>query len=295
MMDQTFDRRVQALRAWTRGDQRAVHKPLLVLYAIGYARRSAERLIPFRQINTELASLLKEFGPPRRSTHTEYPFWRLQNDGIWEVTRAESLLQRASNNDPLKSELLSNDIRGGFLPDFFAQLRRSAKTQSRIAQGLLRAHFPNTMHADILAAVGLLDGPSAFNADTRSQEFRKEILRVYNYRCCVCGYDLRLGGHSIGLEAAHIKWFQAGGPDVVENGLSLCILHHKLFDLGAFTIDPDQSIILCSQELSDSSRSDWMLAFHRLKLAAPQHCDYAPKSEYLAWHRAQVFRSPERR
>jgi hypothetical protein len=35
------------------------------------------------------------------------------------------------------------------------------------------------------------------------------------YRCCVCGHDLRMGGHAIGFEAAHIKWFQARGPDVV--------------------------------------------------------------------------------
>ena len=41
------------------------------------------------------------------------------------------------------------------------------------------------------------------------------MLLAYEYRCCVCGHDLRMGGHAIGLEAAHIKWFQARGPDVV--------------------------------------------------------------------------------
>jgi putative restriction endonuclease len=53
-----FDR----LNIWKQGDQRAPHKPLLVLYA-----------------------LLHEFGPPRKSDHTAEPFWRLKNDGVWVV------------------------------------------------------------------------------------------------------------------------------------------------------------------------------------------------------------------
>ena len=286
--------RFQVLRAWSRGGQRAVHKPLLVLYAIGLASRSRERMIPYRQINHDLGALLKEFGPSRRTIHTEYPFWRLQHDGIWEVEHAATLRRRASNSDPIKLELLTHDIHGGFITDIFALLRRNAFARERIVRNLLSAHFPATLHADILAAVGL--SPTFENSVTeaRSQDFRKHVLRVYNYRCCVCGYDLRLGTQFIGLEAAHIKWFQAGGPDEVQNGLALCILHHKLFDLGAFTIDPVRGVVICSEELSDSSRSDWILAFHGQALAPPLHSDYAPNIDYFKWHGTQVFRTPGR-
>ncbi len=38
------------------------------------------------------------------------------------------------------------------------------------------------------------------------------------------------------IEAAHIKWHQAGGPDIEQNGIALCSMHHKLFDRGVFTI-----------------------------------------------------------
>ena len=44
--------------------------------------------IPFKEADGELTALLKEFGPPRRSFHPEYPFWRLQNDGVWVVHSA---------------------------------------------------------------------------------------------------------------------------------------------------------------------------------------------------------------
>ena len=74
-----FDR----LAVWSRGEQRAPHKPLLVLYAIGRWVRGDQGGITFGEVDRDLTDLLKEFGPPRRSYHPEYPFWRLQNDGVW--------------------------------------------------------------------------------------------------------------------------------------------------------------------------------------------------------------------
>ena len=44
---------------------------------------------------------------------------------------------------------------------------------------------------------------------------------AYGDRCAVCG-----------VEAAHVMWLQAGGPDDVRNGLVLCALHHAAFDRG---------------------------------------------------------------
>ncbi|MEX1080452.1 MAG: HNH endonuclease, partial [Halofilum sp. (in: g-proteobacteria)] len=76
---------------------------------------------------------------------------------------------------------------------------------------------------------------------------------AYEWRCCLCGYDIRLDTTVIGLEAAHIMWFQAGGPDVESNGLALCVLHHKIFDLGAFTIAPDKLEVQFSRHMMGSS------------------------------------------
>jgi putative restriction endonuclease len=39
------------------------------------------------------------------------------------------------------------------------------------------------------------------------------VLTAYEFRCAVCGFDVRLGAASIALDAAHIRWRQAGGPD----------------------------------------------------------------------------------
>jgi predicted restriction endonuclease len=95
-----FDR----LNVWSRGDQRAPHKPLLVLYALGRWHRGDTAAVPFREVERDLTPLLKEFGPPRRSQHAEYPFWRLQRDGVWTVHAAGPLTARQGNTDPRKSE-----------------------------------------------------------------------------------------------------------------------------------------------------------------------------------------------
>ena len=70
------------------------------------------------------------------------------------------------------------------------------------------------------------------------------VLRAHEYRCAGCAYDGQVGKISVGIEAAHVKWFSHGGPDVIENGLSLCSLHHKAFDLGAIAISDDHKVLV---------------------------------------------------
>ena len=109
-------------------------------------------------------------------------------------------------------------------------------------------------------------------------------------RSCSCGC-----GYAIGLEAAHIKWFQARGPDVVQDGLALCSLHHKIFDLGAFTVLPGNHQIVFSRHLmgGDDTKAK-LLAHHGAGLIQPQGRECLPHAEFLAWHRAEVFKEPAR-
>ena len=104
-----------------------------------------------------------------------------------------------------------------------------------------------------------------------------------------------MGGHAIGLEAAHIKWFQARGPDVVQMGLALCSLHHKIFDLGAFTVLPENHQIVFSRHLvgGDDTKAK-LLAHHGAGLIQPQGRECLPNPKFLAWHRAEVFKEPAR-
>src|SRR5690606_37485633 len=129
----------------------------------------------------------------------------------------------------------------------------------------------------------------------RDASFRQRVLMAYEYRCCVCSHDLRLAGEVVGLDAAHIKWFQAGGPDVEPNGLALCSLHHKLFDLGVFTVLPAGYTMAVSQQMtgSDDAKAR-MLAYHGAALIVPQSKTCFPAADFLEWHKKQVFKEPAR-
>lgn len=87
---------------------------------------------------------------------------------------------------------------------------------------------------------------------------------------------------------------QAGGPDVEPNGLSLCTLHHKAFDLGVYSLNPKNRQLIISQELVGGAKVSRMLDYHGKVIASPQSKTYLPKSDYLKWHNEHIFKHPAR-
>lgn len=79
----------------------------------------------------------------------------------------------------------------------------------------------------------------------RDTKLSREIKKLYNYTCQVCGIRIALNG--IGYaEAAHIKPLGKphNGTDVLANLLCLCPNHHVMFDKGHFRIDSNLSLIV---------------------------------------------------
>ena len=143
---------------------------------------------------------------------------------------------------------------------------------------------------DVLVQAGAVGGPSA----GRDPQFRRRVLTAYEWRCAVCGFDVRLGSVPIGLDAAHVRWHQHGGPAHETNGLTLCVLHHKTFDLGAFTIDAG-GVLLVSDRANGSAGFDEALMRHHGKgVRPPQRQEWRPAAGHLAWHRREVFKGDAR-
>jgi putative restriction endonuclease len=284
--------RFEDLTVWKRGEQRAPHKPLLVLYALGRLLQG-DRWLLFSDIENDIKNLLIEFGPPRKSHHPEYPFWHLQSDNVWVVPEANELEMRQSASNPPKTELWKKEARGGFTKEVCQAFQTSPAFRHDVVHLLLSSHFPSSLHEDITAAVGLKldETPST----QRDPDFRNRVLQAYGYQCAVCGFDLRVGmsGAPIGIQAAHIKWKQAQGPDEISNGIALCALHHKLLDKGALHVTEDLRLFVSEAVHGSAPHLSRLRNRHGERIHPPQRKTYYPDGDVVTWHVNEVFRGPE--
>lgn len=277
--------RINNLSIWKKGDQRAPHKPLLILFALGQLQADKPRFISYEITREKLTELLREFGPLRKSYHPEEPFVRLRRDGIW-------LLDKEANpKSPSNRQLLTDEVAGGFTQEVYQLLKNDPRLVQEIAHIILDSHFPETIHQDILDAVGL--DFTVYTKKKRDPKFREKILRAYGYSCAVCGFNVRIAHTLVGVEAAHIKWHQAGGPDIEENGIALCSLHHKLFDRGVFTFTPERRMVVSQDAHGSMGFEEWLLRFNGLAVREPIQSYYYPDSSFLHWHVREVFKGPQ--
>lgn len=281
-----------ALRQYQGDGRRAPHKPLLVLLALGQIANTGSSVLPWSIVQQRLGALLEEFGTSttRGPTSAAYPFTRLRSDGVWQLSREVP-------NDSLGS-LNAEPIEGHFTTEIEHELLRSPQALRGIARTLVEGQFPLTVAPDVLAAVGLdpelvFGSPTVLAAATQGRQrdasWRRQIVAAWDRCCAFCGFDGALHGAPVGIEAAHVRWFNFGGPDSLDNGLALCSLHHKLLDRGAIGLQ-DPATIFVSDAFSavgDAGRDVYALHGRELR---PRPGTLLPAVEHIQWHRQEVFK-----
>lgn len=121
----------------------------------------------------------------------------------------------------------------------------------------------------------------------RDRQFRKRVLDVYECRCAFTGMKLINGGGRAEAQAAHIMSVEAGGPDVVNNGIALSGTVHWMFDRGLISLS-DAGDILVSRKVNDVESVDRLV--HRDRRARlPASAAVRPHARYLEWHRRERF------
>lgn len=116
--------------------------------------------------------------------------------------------------------------------------------------------------------------------------FRKAVISSYHNQCAVCSLK-----HSELLIASHIvpwskKLESRADPS---NGISLCSLHDKAFDLGFVGVSTDYKILVSSKLKDNKVRvyEDMFVRFNSQKIQMPFR--FSPNEEYLDWHHKNVF------
>ena len=78
------------------------------------------------------------------------------------------------------------------------------------------------------------------------------------------------------------------------NGLTLCVMHHKLFDRGAFTLSKQWKILVSDDAYGSVGFQEWLMRFHGKKINFPQSQSYYPKTDFIGWHVREVFQGAYR-
>jgi len=102
----------------------------------------------------------------------------------------------------------------------------------------------------------------------RDTALSRRLKRLYDFKCQVCGLRLE-GPGSLYAEAAHVRPLGRphDGPDAYDNLICLCPNHHYLFDVGAFGIQDDLTLI-------------------RLEGRLHMHSEHILDLDHLQYHRA---------
>ncbi|MBB1465933.1 HNH endonuclease [Vibrio sp. SG41-7] len=281
--------KIDAISTWRWGEQRAPHKPLMLLYALSQYKRGHERLFQFEnEVDKQVKELLVQYGPARKSHRAEYPFWRLANEpeSFWEILNGEQCAL-SSQGDPRKSDLNKYNVMAGFDATSYQNLISNPILIEKIASKLIQDNFPDTLQEELFVRFG-------FEVDSstkqRDPNFRKNVLRAYNYRCAVCGFDLALDTVPVGIEAAHIKWKQYSGPCEVSNGVALCSIHHKALDKGVITFSSELKVQVSPATRGGSMVERLIWEFANKSIDLPRDVSAYPSDKVLEWHLKEVFK-----
>jgi putative restriction endonuclease len=156
MQAATWETLIADMRVWSRGSERAVHTPLLVLMILGRAQRGGPaNVFRFRDLDEPLREALRAFGPPRKSCRSELPFWRLKDDGFWMVHDEARLASLMKGAEPSRRLLLAEDAAAEVPVALWEQLAEDPGRVARLVQKVLEMHWPAEVRGKVAAEVVL--------------------------------------------------------------------------------------------------------------------------------------------
>ena len=294
-------RRVQSIRRFTKGNNRAPYKPLLLLWLIGKLAERPDQpeqstRFLFSDVEDELTELMEKHRMGNTPVRVQYPFVYLASDSDLWIVEDSNHNNVASLDQSVKTStrfLRDSKVSGG-PPRAFEEALQNEEVRSRVVNALLHMEFPDTRHEEMLADVNLRERVTVQRA-RRDPYFAIVVLKAYEYRCSFCGFRAKLGDAAVGIDAAHVQMATRGGPDSVSNGLALCALHHRLFDRGALGLDQEYRILVSQHLTIDEGEAPVpILRLVGSRMRSPLDEFAPPGRSHLTWHRENLFAEPAR-
>ncbi|PHR62670.1 MAG: hypothetical protein COA47_02890 [Robiginitomaculum sp.] len=116
----------------------------------------------------------------------------------------------------------------------------------------------------------------------RDPRFKKSVLGAYEKRCCICDRQLGI------VQAAHIiPHSEKSCPNSVQNGLALCIEHHRLYDDALLLPAPNRKLFFNTEraeylcQTGQGRGLDEIKELSRRGYSIPAEARFQPLDEYL--------------
>jgi 5-methylcytosine-specific restriction protein A len=138
----TFQRRVGDVRPARRATGPALHRPVLLLWAIGQAVSGVPRMQSWSTIRDAVAPLMAKYGQVEDAADgVRYPFWALVRDELWIVERKQELSLTSRERRPTLESLNTVDPLGGLREDDYTLIRSHPEAAAAAAASLLLRYF----------------------------------------------------------------------------------------------------------------------------------------------------------
>ncbi len=294
----------------------APHKPILLISLIQAFQQKIflDERIP---IVPELVGLFKSnwkllvdtnhqclFALPFYHMHTE-PFWQL-------VPNAGCELWVQSKNSMRSFSNLTTAVRYALIDNELAILFQNKQNSQILIDFLLETYFQDKKQSyysgtdnyliDIENQIvnepqedykkRLLQIQKTLNNEefqeeifVRSNVFKKEVPKIYNFTCCISGLRVDSISNVSMIDACHIIPFSESYNDTITNGIALCPNLHRAFDRGLISISDNYKVLMNTgfSEINETSYS--LKQFEGKELLLPSNTRYRPSQESLRHHR----------
>ncbi|MFC9180173.1 HNH endonuclease [Streptomyces globisporus] len=151
----TFHSRVGDVRPARRATGPALHRPVLLLWAIGQALAGAPRMQSWAATRDGVGPLLMKYGQVEDAVDgARYPFWALVRDELWTIEQGQDLNLTSRGRRPTLESLNEVNPLGGLREDDYNLLRSHPDAAASAAAGLILRYF-HPLPAGLLADFGL--------------------------------------------------------------------------------------------------------------------------------------------
>jgi len=141
------------------GDGYTPHKPILILLLLERILKGHANSFLFRELDQDLKKWLEKYGSNNSSNTRNEPFWRLKNDGIWDIAAPIEFTSQSSTPSP--SQLIESNVSAQLKDDLYQGIRNNPELIAEIAKSLVTQFisepFQSSLLADTAPTIKLLD------------------------------------------------------------------------------------------------------------------------------------------